>query len=156
MKEREKRKNKFMIKVTPQINGKTIFSIRYWENWPITWINDKLEREVNRSKQMKEVFFLTLILEKIFLNKTPKILTIMFTNKMENLWSMKGTTDKFTRWVTDWNKMFLAYKMEKRLIFKVQRELVKINMKKIYLLEKWARNTWDNSQMKTTDTQRST
>lgn len=156
MKEREKRKNKFMIKVTPQINGKKIFSIRYWENWPITWINDKLEREVNRSKQMKEVFFLTLILEKIFLNKTPKILTIMFTNKMENLWSMKGTKDKFTRWVTDWNKMFLAYKTDKRLIFKVQRELVKINMKKIYLIEKWARNMWDNSQMKTTDTQRST
>lgn len=80
----------------------------------------------------------------------------MFTNKMENLWSMKGTKDKFTRWVTDCNKMFLAYKTDKRLIFKVQRELVKINMKKIYLIEKWARNMWDNSQMKTTDTQRST
>lgn len=35
---------------------------------------------------------------------------------MENLWSMKGTKDKFTWWVTDGKKMSVAYKTDREYL----------------------------------------
>lgn len=117
-------RSRFMIKVTPSISGKRIFIIWYWENWHIIWIND-----INVKGKLIKVnkwrwFFFTLVLEKVVLNKTRKTLT-MFINKTLNcikaeaLWSMKRTKDIFTRWVTGWNKTFVAYETDKGLIFQV-------------------------------------